>query len=84
MVLLTQPSFHQARRYGVKTSMKLFVAQKICPRLIQRASRPERYAEIPSMIMRTIADIIPNIRCESMNMVPVIAFQFDATQNSKN
>ncbi|MGJ3502279.1 hypothetical protein [Piscirickettsia salmonis] len=36
--------------YGIQTGMKLRDAFKICPQLIQRASRPNRYTDISGIL----------------------------------
>lgn len=45
---------YQARDYGIKTGMKLKEAQKLCPSLIPRASRPHRYVDVSKKIMAAV------------------------------
>lgn len=78
-------SSYEARRYGVKTGMKLSLAQQLCPNIIQRPSRPDRYAEISSMIMNAITDIVPDIEIYSidecfLDLVPVLTYYKSVTK----
>ncbi len=49
---------YEARRYGVKTGMRLKEALQRCPDLIRCPSRPERYAAVSKCIMQTLYDYI--------------------------
>lgn len=60
-------SSYEARAYGVKTGMRLAEARRLCPHLIQRPSRPYRYAEISTKIMQALADITPDIEVYSVD-----------------
>lgn len=45
---------YQARDYGIKTGMKLKEAQKLCPSIVPRPSRPNRYVQISQKIMQAL------------------------------
>ena len=60
-------SSYEARRRGIKTGMRLREALELCPSLIQRASRPERYAEVSIRIMESLQDITPDIEIFSVD-----------------
>ncbi len=47
---------YEARRYGVRTGMRLPEARARCPGLIQRPSRPHQYAEVSMQIMHALRD----------------------------
>lgn len=47
-------SSYEARDFGIKTGMKLKEALQLCPALIARPSRPERYIEISRKIMSAL------------------------------
>ena len=54
-------SSYEARLCGVKTGMRLYDAKKLCPNIIQRPSRPERYTAVSANIMRSLNKITPDI-----------------------
>ncbi|MFN3234091.1 MAG: DNA polymerase IV [Gammaproteobacteria bacterium] len=58
---------YEARRYGVKTGMRLYEARERCPTLIQRAARPKRYAQLSRLIMRALEAITPDIEVYSVD-----------------
>ncbi len=58
---------YEARRYGIKTGMRLQEALHHCPNLIHRPSRPQRYAKISSTIMHALRDITPDIEVFSVD-----------------
>ena len=60
-------SSYEARRNGIKTGMRLREALELCPSLVQRPSRPERYAEISINIMESLQDITPDIEIFSVD-----------------
>ncbi|WP_192485288.1 MULTISPECIES: DNA polymerase thumb domain-containing protein [Cysteiniphilum] len=60
-------SSYEAREYGIKTGMKMSEALKLCPQLIKRPSRPDRYAEISGNIMRALMEITPDISVYSID-----------------
>lgn len=60
-------SSYEARQFGVKTGMRVREALQLCPILIQRSARPERYAAISSKIMHALEDITPDIEIFSVD-----------------
>ena len=58
---------YEARAFGVKTGMKLSEGKKICPSLIQRASRPNIYAKVSTNIMNILQTITPDIQIYSVD-----------------
>lgn len=60
-------SSYEARRYGVKTGMRLKAAKQLCPHLIQIPSRPKRYAEISIRIMDALQQVTPDIEIFSVD-----------------
>ena len=58
---------YEARAYGLHTGMRLKEGRRLCPQLIQRASRPSRYAEISARIMHTLQDITPDVEVFSVD-----------------
>ena len=49
---------YEAREYGIRTGTKMKDGLLMCPELIHRPSRPERYAEISAKIMCALNDEI--------------------------
>lgn len=60
-------SSYEARSYGIKTGMRLKEARKLCPKLIQCPTRPERYAEVSTNIMSALVSISPDIEVFSVD-----------------
>jgi DNA polymerase-4 len=60
-------SSYEARRFGVKTGMRLFEARELCPEIIQCAARPQRYAELSTVIMAALNDITPDVEVFSVD-----------------
>lgn len=58
---------YEARSFGIKTGMRLYHAKALCPHLIQRSSRPQRYAQISNAIMRALYDITPDLEVFSVD-----------------
>ncbi len=58
---------YEARYWGIKTGMRLKQAKKLCPDIIQRPSRPKRYAEISTKIMQALTAITPDIEVYSVD-----------------
>ena len=58
---------YEARAFGVKTGMRFIDAQKICPQLVRRSSRPKKYIKISEAIMKTLSDISPDIEIFSVD-----------------
>ena len=70
-------SSYEARAYGIKTGMRLNEAYQLCPELIQRASRPKRYAEISANIINALKNITPDIEVFSIDecwidLIPIL------------
>jgi DNA polymerase-4 len=60
-------SSYEARAYGVKTGMRLKEALRLCPGLVRRPARPERYAKISTAIMVALQDITPDVEVFSVD-----------------
>jgi DNA polymerase-4 len=59
---------YEAREFGIKTGMKIYKAQKLCPQLIKAPSRPYRYTELSRKIMRALENnISPEIEFFSID-----------------
>lgn len=58
---------YEARRCGIKTGMRLKEARTLCPDLIQRSSRPNRYAEVSSSIMAAFQELTDTIEVFSVD-----------------
>lgn len=58
---------YEARYFGIKTGMRLPEAKRRCPKLIVRASRPERYVSISSNIMAALETITPDVEVFSID-----------------
>lgn len=58
---------YEARQYGVKTGMRMQEAVRLCPALIQRPSRPHRYAEVSAGIMAALDTVSPDIEVFSID-----------------
>jgi DNA polymerase IV len=60
-------SSYEARRYGIKTGMRLKQARRLCPEFVQCPARPERYAQISTAIMQALQQITPDIEVFSVD-----------------
>lgn len=60
-------SSYEARRFGIKTGMRLREARRLCPHLIQRPSRPGRFVQVSKAIMTALEDITPDIEVFSVD-----------------
>lgn len=58
---------YEARRYGIHTGMRIKQARRLCPELVQRPARPERYAEVSTNIMAALHDITPDVEIFSVD-----------------
>ncbi len=70
-------SSYEAREFGIKTGMRIHDALKICPHLVKRPSRPDRYAEISAKVMSAIMNLTPDVSVYSIdecyiNLEPVL------------
>ena len=60
-------SSYEARRYGIKTGMRVKEALKLCPGFTQRPARPERYSEVSTAIMESLQQVTPDIEIFSVD-----------------
>lgn len=51
---------YEARRYGIRTGMRLAKARSLCPSLVRAPSRPHRYAAVSKTIMEVLTSISPD------------------------
>ena len=59
---------YEARAMGVYTGMRVRDAQQLCPRLIQRPARPERYAQIATRMTDALRErISPDLEIFSVD-----------------
>ena len=58
---------YEARAHGVKTGMHLKQARDLCPAIIQRPARPERYAEVSTRLMASLEVFTPDIEIFSVD-----------------
>ena len=58
---------YEARAYGVKTGMHISLARELCPRIIKRPARPERYAQVSTRLMTSLQDFTPDIEIFSVD-----------------
>lgn len=60
-------SSYEARRYGIKTGMRVKEARALCPDFVQRPARPERYSEVSTRIMEALQAVTPDIEIFSVD-----------------
>jgi DNA polymerase IV len=60
-------SSYEARRFGVKTGMRLPEARALCPGLIRCAARPRRYSEVSGRIMTALTQVTPDVEVFSVD-----------------
>lgn len=58
---------YEARAFGIRTGMRLQEARRLCPKLIQVPTRPERYAAVSSAIMQSLTKLTPDIEVFSVD-----------------
>jgi len=58
---------YEARHYGIHTGMRVNQARKLCPDLVQRPARPQRYAQVSTNIMTALHDITPDVEVFSVD-----------------
>ena len=58
---------YEARRFGVKTGMRLAEARTLCSDLIQCPSRPDVYAEVSTAIFNVLETITPDLEVFSVD-----------------
>ncbi len=60
-------SSYEARRYKIKTGMRLKEALQLCPSLIRAPSRPQAYAAVSTKIFEILHTITPDIEIFSVD-----------------
>ena len=60
---------YEARAYGVKSVTNLKKARELCPHLIRKPARPERYVQISTRIMQSMEQFTPEIEIFSVDEV---------------
>ena len=58
---------YEARAFGIKTGMRVREAKQLCANFIKRPSRPKRYTEISSRIMRELISFTPDVEVFSVD-----------------
>ena len=58
---------YEARAHGVRTGMHIAEARRRCPDLVRVCSRPRRYAEVSTNIMRALSRFTPDIEVFSVD-----------------
>lgn len=60
-------SSYEARAHGIKTGMRVKEALLLCPRFVQVAARPERYATVSTAIMDALTTVTPDVEVFSVD-----------------
>lgn len=60
-------SCYLAREKGIRLGTKVYDAKRIDPNFVQRASRPERYAQISRNIMKALQKVTPDVEIFSVD-----------------
>jgi len=60
-------SCYMAREKGIKLGTKVYDAKRLAPDFVQRASRPERYAQVSRKIMKALQQVTPEIEIFSVD-----------------
>lgn len=58
---------YEARKYGIKTGMRVKQAQQLCPDVIQVPARPYRYAQVSTDIMSSLQMVTPDVEVFSVD-----------------
>ena len=58
---------YEARRYGIKTGMRLKEARRLCPHVKQVPARAELYAKVSTDIMSALQGVTPDIEVFSVD-----------------
>ena len=58
---------YEARRFGIHTGMRVKQARELCPDLVQRPARPQRYAQVSTNIMAALHTITPDVEVFSVD-----------------
>tara|TARA_R110002049_G_scaffold252264_2_gene427461 strand:+ start:187694 stop:188920 length:1227 start_codon:yes stop_codon:yes gene_type:complete len=60
-------SSYEARKYGIRTGMRIRQARQLCPNVIQIPARPYRYAEVSTDIMSALQMVTPDVEVFSVD-----------------
>ncbi len=60
---------YEARAYGIKSVSHLKKARELCPHLIRKPTRPERYVQISTRIMKSMEQFTPELEIFSVDEV---------------
>ncbi len=58
---------YEARKYGVRSAMPLFIAKKLCPKLVVRPTRFETYSEVAEQTRDIFNEYDPEFRAGSLD-----------------
>ncbi len=58
---------YEARKYGIRTGMRIRQARQLCPEVIQIPARPNRYAEVSTNIMSALQMVTPDVEVFSVD-----------------
>ena len=58
---------YEARKYGIRTGMRVKQARQLCPNVIQVPARPYRYAQVSTDIMSALRSITPDLEVFSVD-----------------
>ena len=58
---------YEARKYGIKTGMRVKQAKQLCPDVIQVPARPYRYAQVSTDIMSELRLVTPDLEVFSVD-----------------
>ncbi|TFJ87638.1 hypothetical protein NSK_000989 [Nannochloropsis salina CCMP1776] len=58
---------YEARKYGVRSAMPLFIARKLCPQLLVRSTRFEAYQTVAEQTRAIFRDYDPRYRAGSLD-----------------
>lgn len=57
----------EAKRFGVKTGMRVYEARRLCPELLVAPSRPRRYVEMHHAVVAAVDTCIPITQVQSID-----------------
>ncbi|MFK7794910.1 MAG: DNA polymerase IV [Gammaproteobacteria bacterium] len=58
---------YEARKYGIRTGMRINQARQLCPEVIQVPARPYRYAQVSTNIMSALQMVTPDVEVFSVD-----------------
>jgi len=58
---------YEARKYGIRTGMRIKQARQLCPEVIQVPARPYRYAQVSADIMSELRLVTPDVEVFSVD-----------------